>query len=192
MTAPKLILASASPRRAKLLTDAGFEHAVVTSHAEEADQEHLTAREIAQLNAYRKARVVAKKHPAAAVLGSDTVVYLGTRLYGKPAHITEARRMLRELAGQTHEVVSGCCLLHLERHRCEIFFTSTQVTFRPLNRTQIHAYLGSINPFDKAGAYAIQDNGEAIVEAIHGSLTNVVGLPLAAVTEQLATFGITN
>lgn len=190
MKRPPLILASASPRRAQLLRELEYEFAVIPSDATEADSAQLTARELAQINAYRKARAVAKKHPEAVVLGCDTVVYLGTRPYGKPRNQKDARRMLRELSGQRHDVVSGCCLLHLEAHQCDIFSESTSVVFRRLSLRQIERYLRSIDPLDKAGAYAIQENGEMIVESVFGSLTNVIGLPVELLCLRLKAFGI--
>ena len=190
MKRPPLILASASPRRAQLLRELEYEFAIIPSDAEETDSAQLTARELAQINAYRKARTVAKQHPEAVVLGSDTVVYLGAKPYGKPRDLKDARRMLRELSGQKHEVVSGCCLLHLEAHQCEIFAETTSVVFRELSTRQIDRYLRSINPLDKAGSYAIQENGEMIVESVYGSLTNVIGLPVDSLCRRLKAFGI--
>ncbi len=190
MSRRRFILASASPRRSELLRSAGVEFDLLTSDVEEVEGGHLVGRELAQLNAYRKSRAVAKKHPNAVVLGADTVVCLGARIFGKPRDMRGARAMLRELSGETHEVVSGCCLIHVDSNRYEIFYESTLVTFRELGRKQIQGYLESIQPLDKAGAYAIQDHGEAIVESVHGSLTNVVGLPLAAVLRRLPEFGV--
>ncbi|MBI3875022.1 MAG: septum formation protein Maf [Verrucomicrobia bacterium] len=188
MSLPPLILASASPRRAKLLREMGLDFAVVPSAAEEAHHEQLTARELCLLNAYRKARAVAKQHPAALVLGADTLVYLGTRLFGKPATRAEASRMLESLSGRTHQVVTGVCLTHLAGHRCEIFADQTAVTFRRLTDAVIKEYLASVNPLDKAGAYAIQEKGELIIKDIAGSHTNVVGLPMEELKTALASW----
>lgn len=185
MALPPLILASVSPRRSELLGQLGHEFAVVPSDAEEAHSEELTAREICMLNAYRKARAVAKRHPDALVLGADTLVYLGTRLYGKPANLADAERMLAELQGQTHLVVTGVCLLHLRRHQQRLFADTTYVTFHPLEAPAIRHYLTQIQPLDKAGAYAIQEHGELIVEKIDGSYSNVVGLPLELLNHEL-------
>ena len=178
MPLPPLILASASPRRAELLREMGLEFAVVHSSADEAHHEHLTARELCQLNAYRKARAVARQHPAALVLGADTLVCLGTQLFGKPASRAHAGRMLKALSGRTHEVVTSVCLMHLQAHRCEIFADQTAVTFKTLDDETINRYLALVNTQDKAGAYAIQEHGELIIERIAGSRSNVVGLPV--------------
>ncbi len=186
MTLPPLILASASPRRAELLRELGQAFSIVTQPTQEAHHEDFTARELCLLNAYRKARAVAKLHPQALVLGADTLVYLGTTLYGKPADMADAHRMLRELAGHTHQVVTGVCLLQLGAHRCRIFAESTNVTFKPLSDAQISAYIAAIQPLDKAGAYAIQDRGDEIVAQVNGSFSNVVGLPVERVKHELA------
>ena len=185
MSLPPLILASGSPRRAELLRQLGVEFTVVPSDAQEVHDDQLTAREISQLNAYRKARVIAKRFPDALVLGADTLVYLDTTLLGKPANLEHAYRMLSQLSGRTHEVVTALCLLHLRTHRQKLFFESTAVTFRALNAVNIRRYLAKVNPLDKAGAYAIQDEGDLIVERISGSYTNVVGLPVEKLREEL-------
>ena len=182
---PPLILASASPRRSELLRQLALDFTVVPSDAPEVHDDQLTAREVSQLNAYRKARAVAKKYPDALVLGADTLVYLGTTLFGKPANLEDAHRMLKQLAGRTHEVVTAICLLNLRHHRQKLFFESTAVTFRPLNAAQIRTYISRVNTLDKAGAYAIQESGDLIVEKISGSYTNVVGLPVEKLREEL-------
>ena len=183
---PPLILASASPRRADLLRQLGIEFAVIPGHPEEIQPEHLSPHEIAQVNAYRKARVIAKQHPDALVLGADTIVCLGRTLLGKPTDLDEACRMLARLQGRTHEVVTGVCLMHLRVHRQKVFAASTAVTFRQLHAGQIRRYLSRINPLDKAGAYAIQEEGDAIVKQISGSFSNVVGLPVERLREEMA------
>jgi septum formation protein len=186
MKCPPLILASGSPRRSELLRELGVEFSIVTSDTPEIHHEHLTAVELSQLNAYRKARAVAKKFPDALVVGADTLVYVGTTLLGKPADLEDAYRMLKQLQGRTHHVVTGVCLIHLRGHRQKMFVESTEVTFRPLDIRQIRDYLARINPLDKAGAYAIQEHGDKIVAGISGSFTNVVGLPVERLKDELA------
>jgi septum formation protein len=185
MNLPPFILASSSPRRSELLRGLGIEFSVIPSDADEVHNEHLTATEISQLNAYRKARTVAKKHPDAIVLGADTLVYLDTKLFGKPHDLEDAYRMLKQLQGKTHEVVTGVCLLRLRGHRQTLFAESTQVCFRPLGVKEIRDYMKQINPLDKAGAYAIQEHGGDVVESISGSLTNVIGLPVERLQQEL-------
>jgi len=186
MKLPPIILASASPRRMELLKQLVSGFAVVPSRASELHHEDLTAGEISQINACRKARQVAKQHPDSLVLGADTLVCLGTRIFGKPSSRRQAAEMLRELGGRTHTVVTGVCLLHLRRHRQRVFAETSFVTFHPLTDQQVSAYLGRVNPLDKAGAYAIQESGELIVEIVTGSFSNVVGLPLARLREELS------
>lgn len=182
-----VILASASPRRVDLLRQIVTDFEVVPSDAPEVHDEQLTAWEMAQVNAYRKVRAVAKKFPDALVLGADTLVYLDreAKLFGKPADLVEAERMLGQLAGQIHAVITGVCLLHLRSHRQRVFAEWTDVRFHPLTPKQIQEYLALMNPLDKAGAYAIQDYGERIVAEISGSYSNVVGLPVERLRAEL-------
>ena len=182
---PLLILASASPRRVELLRQLSLVFKVVPGNVPEICHDQLTARELSQVNAYRKARAVAKKFPDALVLAADTLVCLETALFGKPATLEEAYQMLEQLQGRKHEVVTGICLLHLRNHRQAVFAETTAVTFHPLDDVQIRRYLNWVNPLDKAGAYAIQEEGDLIVEKIVGSYTNVVGLPVERLTVEL-------
>ncbi|MEP6662025.1 MAG: Maf family protein [Verrucomicrobiota bacterium] len=190
MNLPKLILASSSPRRAELLRQLDGEYQIVPSEAEEIHHEHLTAGELSQINAYRKARSVSKKFPDALVIGMDTLVSLDNRLFGKPKNRAEAHKMLWKLQGKTHEVVTGVCLIHLRKHRQKIFAERTRVTFRSLTAEQISAYLARIDPLDKAGGYAIQEHGDDLVRKISGSFSNVVGLPLERLAQELLNFEI--
>ena len=185
MALPPLILASASPRRAELLTQLGVRFRVVVSHAAEAHAGQFTAREQALVNAHRKARTVAKTLPDELVLAADTLVFQGTRLFGKPASRAEAEQMLRALQGASHQVVTAVCLVQLREHRERLFAEITDVRFRPLDDPAIGRYLDRIDPLDKAGAYAIQEHGDWIVEEVFGSFTNVVGLPLERVRAEL-------
>src|SRR5687768_15562775 len=107
MTVPRIILASASPRRAELLKELGLKFEVIPGQAEEIAPAHLTPHEICEVNAHRKARVVARAHPNALVIGADTVVCLGKKLFGKPRNEADARRMLDALASKTHQVITG-------------------------------------------------------------------------------------
>jgi septum formation protein len=189
MNLPPLILASASPRRADLLRQLGLEFAVIVSDAAELHTEQLTAREQALINAHRKARDIAKKHPDKLVLGADTLVYLGTQLFGKPRDAAEAAQMLSTLQGRTHQVVTGVCLVHLRGHAECLFAETSEVRFRQLRPEEIGRYLARVNPLDKAGAYAIQDHGEWLVEEVSGSFSNVVGLPVERLQVSLQTWG---
>jgi septum formation protein len=183
---PPLILASASPRRVELLRQLSLDFKVVPAAVAEIHREQMTAGELSQVNAYRKARAVAKRFPDALVLGADTLVFLEATLFGKPATLEEAYQMLERLQGRTHHVITGLCLLHLRQHRQEVFAESTAVTFHPLDEVKIRRYLNLVDPLDKAGAYAIQEEGDLIVEKIAGSYTNVVGLPMERLRQELA------
>jgi septum formation protein len=182
---PSLILASSSPRRAELLRQLTLNFKVVPSTVEEIHHDQLSVREAAQINAYRKARSVAKKYPDTLVLGADTLVCLDLTLFGKPASLEDAYGMLEQLQGRTHQVVTAICLMLLRNHRQRVFCESTSVTFRPLDAVQIRRYLTRVNPLDKAGGYAIQEDGDQIVESIAGSCTNVIGLPLESLAMEL-------
>ena len=162
------------------------EFQIIPSDAEEIFDDQLSPRELCQLNAHRKARAVAKKIPDALVLGADTLVFLDGEIMGKPRDLADAKRMLARLQGRTHQVVTGVGLIHLRGHRERLFAVSTDVTFRPLSAEQIGDYLSKMNPLDKAGAYAIQEHGDLIVSKISGSFSNVVGLPVERVGDELA------
>ena len=185
---PPIILASASPRRSDLLRQLGIEFKVVTSPVPEIHHEDLTAQEVSQINAYRKARAVAKRFPDILVLGADTLVHLGTRIFGKPSSAEEAYEMLEQLQGRTHRVVTAMCLLHLREHRQRVVVESTEVIFKPMDGVAIRRYLALVDPLDKAGGYAIQEETDLIVERISGSYTNVVGLPLERLAQEFRTW----
>ncbi|MCZ7640175.1 MAG: Maf family protein [Verrucomicrobia bacterium] len=189
MSLPHLVLASASPRREALLRQCGVHFEVVPAGVPELEPEHLTLAELCLLNAHRKARAVAKRYPDRLVLGADTMVGLGGRRFGKPRDPGEARAMLTELSGRTHEVITGVCLLVLRDHQERLFAETTRVTFRALGEAEIRAYLAAVNPLDKAGAYAIQEQGDRLVADLEGSYANVVGLPVERVLEELRRWG---
>ena len=189
MKLPPLILASASPRRAELLKLLKVDFQIVPGDVDEVAHEHLSPLEVCQLNAHRKAFAVAKKIPDALVLGADTLVFLDNEILGKPRNLTEARRMLARLQGRHHQVVTGVSLMHLRKHQERIFASSSDVLFHPLDAAQIHEYVSKAHPLDKAGAYAIQESGEIIISEISGSFSNVVGLPVELLREELQTWG---
>jgi septum formation protein len=182
---PKIILASQSPRRRMLLKRlmANFECEV--AEIEETASRHLTPNEIAKTNAHRKALAVAKNHPKALVIGSDTVVALASKTFAKPKDLQEAAGFLKKLSGKTHQVITGVSLLCLEPFKVKLFSETTHVGFQKLNDQNIREYLSMINPLDKAGGYAIQEHGEWIIGEIFGSYTNVVGLPMERLREEL-------
>ena len=175
---PRLVLASASPRRLELLRQIGIEPAAITPAAIE---EHALPREPPRAHALRlaeaKARSVASGHPGAYVLGADTVVACGRRILPKALDEATARRCLALLSGRRHRVLGGLCVIAPGgRHACRLV-TST-VAFRRLQVDDIDAYIAAGEWHDKAGGYAIQGRAAAFVRHLSGSYTNVVGLPL--------------
>jgi septum formation protein len=190
VTHTKVILASASPRRRELLALAGVPFDIVVSPAQEPApdvNEHPAA--YAARMARLKAAAVAEMHPAAVVLGADSVVAVGETILGKPADAADALRMLRLLSGRSHQVVTGCALFAPGREP-DIFTVATDVTMGVVSEDRLAAYVASGDPMDKAGAYAIQGGAAAFVTTICGSYTNVVGLPLAEVVAALSNLGV--
>lgn len=187
---PRLILASASPRRSELLRQLHPSFAVIPSSAEELHDPALSITELCEINARRKAAEIADRFPNAIVLGADTLVARANHIFGKPKNLDQARQMLGELSACTHEVVTGVCLLHKTATREEIFADVTRVTFRMLTPRAIEEYLDLVNVLDKAGAYAIQEFGAMIIEKIQGSHSNVVGLPLEKLRHALRSFDL--
>ncbi len=188
MKLPSFILASGSPRRHELLEQLGARFQVETATVEELEDPNFTPRELCRANAFRKAQVAAMRHPEKLVIGADTLVHVDNETFGKPASLSEARRMLRRLSGRSHEVTTACCLVQWRPPRRVVFDETTLVRFAALSDRQIRNYLAAIDPLDKAGAYAIQEHGEWIVEALEGSFTNVVGLPVERLREELASW----
>lgn len=180
-TTLKLILASGSPRRAELLRSAGLAFEVIVPDIDEAPRPG----EAPDAFVCRTAREKAESVPSAdaVILAADTAVVDGDRILGKPADAQEAAAMLRSISGRTHEVMTGVCLRFPERTVC--FHIETRVTFRKLSEKEIENYVASGEPMDKAGAYAIQGGAAKMVRRVEGSYSNVVGLPLCEVIEEL-------
>ena len=173
-----VILASASPRRAALLRDAGPEFASMRIMPSSADEGADPLE-----NARLKAESVAADHPGALVIGADTVIRFEGMTIGKPADLEDAKRILAMLSGRTHDVATGVCVRCVEADILVRFEEATHVTFRTLAPGIIDKYVQDVNVLDKAGAYAIQEHGEDIIEKIDGSLTNVIGLPVERLKE---------
>lgn len=188
--APILVLASTSPRRRDLLRSHGFAFEIVASPVDELNDQSLGPERMVSENARMKALPVAEAHPGKVVLGADTVVALGNRILGKPRDLEEAAAMLLDLNGREHTVHSGVCIIHLASGKEVIFVETTRVRFRNLTQTERTAYHSRIQPLDKAGAYAAQDDGGAIIESFSGSFSNVVGLPMETLHAHLIAFGI--
>ena len=181
----KIVLASASPRRKQLLEDAGYHVTCIVSGADEIEDHSFDPAGLALENAVRKAGVVAGKFPDQIVIAADTVVWKAGRFFGKPSDMEDAFRMLKELVGHTHEVVTGV-VIHFPGGKIMTFSESSLVTFHALSNDGIRQYLASIHPLDKAGAYAAQDHDGSIIKSIEGSVTNVIGLPVERVRDILA------
>ncbi|MCH4178469.1 MAG: Maf family protein [Megasphaera sp.] len=178
-----LILASGSPRRRELLSQAGIAYMVNPSNYTEESSKKKDPEKFAQVQAIGKARDVAAKYPGQWVLGADTIVAIGDTILGKPGNDKEAAAMLKKLSGQKHSVFTGVALVKDDALYTKV--VETKVWFRRLDEEEIAAYVATGEPRDKAGAYGIQGKAASFVDKINGSYTNVVGLPLAQVCKLL-------
>jgi septum formation protein len=193
----RLILASASPRRAQILRDAGmrFEiaHANVSESAKRGESAPILTRRLAQAKAQAIVKNIVKKlgnqSPEAIVIGADTIVDVNGELLGKPRSPRAAREMLSKLVGGTHRVVTSVAAIRLPDRAEDMATESTRVRFAPLSTDEIAAYVATGEPLDKAGAYAVQGIGGRFIEAIDGCYFNVVGLPLARLYRMLIHLG---
>lgn len=181
----KLILASGSPRRKELLSQAGCKFEVEVSDAQEASSDLLYS-QIALYNAELKSGSVSVLHPDDVVIGADTVIEFRQTIIGKPRDLRDASLILSRLSGHTHTVTTGICICR-RTDALQIRYTvSSQVTFRPLTEDTIQRYLAQVYVLDKAGAYAVQDHGEWLISQVEGSVQNVVGFPVEQVMESLS------
>ena len=187
---PSLVLASSSPRRSTLLSDAGFQFEIAPPRLAEKFDVAVTLRELTLWNAIRKGMSVAQTRPDAVVIAADTLVALENEIIGKPSDLEEAAQILKRLSGRTHEVCSAVLIYHQTSGRSAVFHDISRVRFYRLNRAMIKNYLAKVDPLDKAAAYAAQGTGAEIIAKIDGSFTNVVGLPLEKTIAALAKFGI--
>ena len=181
----RLILASKSPRRRYLLEQAGLKFDVIPSSIDESIIPQTTPIEYVKALSKVKALDIAVRHPESWVIGADTIVLIGNRILGKPEGHSSARAMLQGLSGQTHQVFTGFTICCQQVKRQITASACTDVTFKQLSVNEIEWYISSDEPFDKAGAYAIQGLGTFLVKSIKGSYTNVVGLPVCEVIEIL-------
>ena len=179
----KLILASTSPRRSEILRNAGFDFEVVPVHADESLRPGEAATDYVRRLAEEKARIVARQLAKDAagdstfIIAADTVVVIDNEILGKPSSAANARDMLHRLSGKTHEVYTGLSVLRGNASRTVV--EMTRVTFVTLSKQEIEDYIATGEPFDKAGAYAIQGQGGNFISRIEGCYFNVMGLPLA-------------
>jgi septum formation protein len=186
----KLILASASPRRKELLQKIGLKFEVDASNcAEEIDPAALPE-ELVRRISIDKAKAVASRHQNVVIIAADTIGVIGKKLLGKPHSTAEARKMLGQISGKSHLVITGLTVLDTATDKIITKTVTTKVYIKKLTPLEIDAYVATGEPLDKAGAYGIQGLGAVIVERIEGDYYNVVGLPLFTLTEVLKEFGI--
>jgi septum formation protein len=187
---PRLILASKSPRRNELLEQAGLTFSVIPSDFDESTVALSDPDSYVITLAESKAVDISQKHPAGWVIGADTIVLIDRKILGKPASKEKARDMLQRLSGKTHQVLTGYCICCKKKNRFFSETIKTDVRFKKLSDAEIEWYIQTGEPFDKAGAYAIQGIGTFLVKSINGSYTNVVGLPVCEVIEFLIKEGV--
>jgi septum formation protein len=187
---PRLILASASPRRKELLAQLGLPFEVIPAQVTEHEDPTSEPRAMVRHNAALKAEWVAARHPDATVIGADTTVFVGRTVLNKPVNMHEARDMLRQLSGTRHTVYTGLAIrrqrdgLHLE------LGAASEVSFKIIDDATIDLYLSRVHTLDKAGGYAIQEESDLIIDGYTGSLTNIVGLPLDEMKQLLTLAGL--
>jgi len=187
---PFLILASKSPRRRYLLKQAGVAFTVIPSSFDESAIPETIPDDFVRILAQSKAGAVSEQYPDSWVIGADTIVVIDDTILGKPVSKADARAMLNTLSGRVHRVLTGFALCRLAANRRYAEVVSTDVRFKALTPDEIEWYVHTSEPFDKAGAYAAQGLGAFMIKHIHGSYSNVVGLPVCEVVECLVREGI--
>jgi septum formation protein len=185
----KFILASASPRRSELLNQLGLEFEVEPSGIDEVVREGETPAEHVRRLAMDKSGELADRYPAAWVIGADTIVVIDGDILGKPSSESEARLMLRKLSGRKHEVFTG---ISVRRTLTEVNLSAvviSEVVFKDIAAEELNWYVATDEPYDKAGAYAVQGGGAFFIREIHGSYKNVIGIPLCEAVNLLKLAG---
>jgi septum formation protein len=191
MSQTPIVLASGSPRRKELLAGVGLEFEVLPSDVEEISLEGEAPQDQVCRLALEKATDVAAKRPGAWVLGADTIVVIDGLILGKPRDESEAHEMLARLSGRIHEVYTGYAIINsMFPEMKRLRFVNSKVFIRSLAEREIDDYISTGEPMDKAGSYAIQGIGAAVVQSVSGSYTNVVGLPLCEVAQDLKDLGV--
>jgi septum formation protein len=186
---PRLILASASPRRAILLREAGYEFTLDPAETDELHPPGIAPSQVALYLAEAKAKVVSARHPADVVLAADTIVTFGETILGKPADANQAKRMLTLLSGTTHIVITGVCVMHAAANFARGMKAMSAVRMRMLSPIEIDQYVASGAWQNKAGGYGIQDPDPFVIRQA-GSHTNIVGLPMEVTSKLLTEAGI--
>jgi septum formation protein len=180
---PKLILASASPRRAEILRTVGWPFEILVVDVDETRRRDEEAVTYVERVAGKKAHAAAAQFPAAMIVAADTVVVIDTEILGKPRDDEDARGMLRKLSGQWHQVLTGVAFIDGGSAEVRVAYEKTEVKFAVMSQDEIDWYVSSGEPRDKAGAYAIQGLGARFIEGIRGDYFNVVGLPVRLLYE---------
>jgi len=188
--AKDIVLASSSPRRRELLRNIGLTFAVDPSGIYEARTAGSSPAALAKTVSLNKAKAAAARHAGSIIIAADTIGVLDGRILGKPLDASHARKMLAEMSGRCHRVITGFTVIDSGTGRTVSRTVETKVYFRKLSRTEIFRYMKTGEPLDKAGAYAIQGLGALLVERIEGDYTNVIGLPLCALAVVLKSFGV--
>lgn len=182
-----LILASSSPRRKELLENLRITFTISSSEVDESFDPQLSSEDVVMDLAERKAKAIFQENPNAFVLGSDTIVVVDGQVLGKPTDATEAVSMLKMLSGRQHDVYTGVAII--SEHGSTRFYEKTEVWFWELTDEEIHSYVQTGEPLDKAGAYGIQGHGSMLVQKINGDYYAVVGLPVARTYRELKRLG---
>lgn len=182
----KIVLASSSPRRKELIKSITENAICIPANIDESVPDGIPVFEIPEFLAVQKAKCVFASQQDAVVIGCDTLVILNGKIFGKPKDKSEAKNMLKELSGKTHEVITGCAVFCGEKHIS--FSEVSKVTFFNLTDDEIEEYVSSGEPLDKAGAYGIQGKAALFVEKIDGDYNNIVGLPVARLNKYLKLF----
>lgn len=184
----KIILASNSPRRKQIMEMLQIPFEIIISGVEEKIDPALSESELVMDLAYQKAVDIFKTHKDDIVLGFDTLVYMDGLTLGKPKNAEDAKRMLEILSGRTHTVITGCAII--TRKMSKTFFEAAEVTFFPMTQAEIEEYIATKEPFDKAGAYAVQGFGSKYVRAINGDFYTIMGLPIGRLYHELQNMGL--
>ncbi len=179
------ILASASPRRRELLQSVGLKFKIIPAHVNENYLTGENPRQHVKRLSSDKAMVIARKYPEAWVLGADTIVVIDGLILGKPKKEAQARKMLQKLSGREHKVFTGFTIAHVAAKIYKTRVIQSAVQFKTISPKEMDWYVSCDEPYDKAGGYAVQGKGTYFIQSIRGSYTNVIGLPLCEVLEEL-------
>ncbi len=186
----RLILASGSPRRIELLKMLGCKFKIIPSKIEEKINPRLSPIQNVKRLSRQKALDVASRVVEGIIIAADSIVVLNGEILGKPKNIKDAEKMLRKLSNKEHQAITGVAVINAKTKKIAQDTAITRVRIRKLNKGLIKRYFEAVNPLDKAGAYAIQENGAMLIETINGSYSNVIGLPLDKLNKLLEKFGV--